>query len=179
MPVFEGVSSELVSLLMKIKNEGAMDKELAASRPNSQCLVEVRGEGSPLSISQLTGIWVVSFGFALIGLIVTFVSPIIRRCRRKRIQTVIGYDQSGNRINMMEQDDEALIDPMAFKSEVGPVHISFSSGSANSVRDDLLDAPGKSYTTKLNDSFNPRSSGELEFEPLSPGLGNRSPNAMY
>eukprot|EP00543_Licmophora_paradoxa_P011773 CAMPEP_0202475226 /NCGR_PEP_ID=MMETSP1360-20130828/92789_1 /ASSEMBLY_ACC=CAM_ASM_000848 /TAXON_ID=515479 /ORGANISM="Licmophora paradoxa, Strain CCMP2313" /LENGTH=403 /DNA_ID=CAMNT_0049102373 /DNA_START=536 /DNA_END=1747 /DNA_ORIENTATION=- len=105
MPVYEGVSAELISLLLKLKNDGVYDKEVLAARPESQCPVDERGEGSALSIQQLTGIWVVSFGFALVGLLVTFLAPRIERCKKKHVQSVIGYDQSGQRINMLERGD--------------------------------------------------------------------------
>ena len=105
MPVYEGISAELISLLLKLKNDGVYDKEVLAARPESQCPVSGGGEGSALSIQQLTGIWVVSFGFAFAGLIVTFVSPYVERCKKRHVQSVIGYDQAGQRINMLERGD--------------------------------------------------------------------------
>lgn len=143
MPVFEGVSSELISLFLKLKNDGVYDKEVLTARPESQCQVEFRGEGSALSISQLTGIWVVSFGFAFIGLLVTFLSPLFKRCRKKHVHSVIGYDQTGNRINKMERGD-SWVNNKTFMTSTRRV---FMSGDS-AVK---LDDPKQVYTIGLND----------------------------
>ena len=105
MPVFEGISAEFISLLLKLKNDGVYDKELTAARPESQCPVVARGEGSALTIQQLTGIWVVSFGIAFVGILVTFFMPRIERIRKKHVHPVMGYDQTGQSINMLENGD--------------------------------------------------------------------------
>jgi hypothetical protein len=105
IPIFEGVSSELISLFLKLKNDWVYDKEVLTARPESQCQVESRGEGSALSISQLTGIWVVSFGFAFFGLLVTFLSPLFKRCKTRRslfIMSLVTINQETASTNLNE-----------------------------------------------------------------------------
>jgi hypothetical protein len=142
LPIYEGVSEVLISLFLKLKNDGVYDKEVITGRPDSQCPIEFRGEGSPLSISQLTGIWVVSFGFALAGLIVTFVSPLLNRNKERVIQPIIEYDQSGNRINILEDDDEEFVNNKTTLSDTGRVFV-----SSNRGQDSGLDT----YMINLND----------------------------
>ena len=150
IPVYEGVSEELISLFLKLKNDGVYDKEVLAAKPDSQCPVVVRGEGSPLSVSQLTGIWVVSFGFAMLGLMVTFLTPVVRRYRKTNIQPVIGYDQSGNRINLLEHDDEQFLNDKTFTADNGKI---FVSGSSRSTVD-FVEPQSQIYTIDLNDNSN-------------------------
>jgi len=141
IPVFEGVSAEVISLLLKMKNDGVYDKELLAARPESQCPVDEGGEGSALSIEQLTGIWVVSFGFAIIGLVVTFVSPRVERCRKSHVHSVIGYDQTGNRINILERCDSWIQDKTVVVNSK-PVFVGEDGGLSQTEQDDMmLDPP--------------------------------------
>ena len=79
IPIYDKHADALVSLLHKQKAEGGMTYALAGATPSSQC-PETGGEGSALNIQQLTGVWVITFSFALIAL---FVKLISRRCRRK------------------------------------------------------------------------------------------------
>lgn len=157
IPVFSGVSEELISLFTTLKNDGLLGKEVEAARPKSQCAVEFSGEGSPLSISQLTGIWVVSFGFALVGLLVTFLSPLFRNCRSKTVYSVIGYDQSGNRINKMETAD-SRIDNRTTISHSGDSHRSriFVPGTAG--LGNPAATTNSDYHTGLNDGLDDPSS---------------------
>eukprot|EP00957_Ditylum_brightwellii_P190190 14477207-Ditylum_brightwellii.AAC.1 len=71
-PVFDGVSKELISLFLKLKNEGVYDRWLEYSRPTDSCPITT-GEGSALSVAQLTGVWVITFVFALIALVVKYI----------------------------------------------------------------------------------------------------------
>jgi hypothetical protein len=171
MPVYEGVSAELISLLLKLKNDGVYDKELLAARPESQCPVVERGEGSALSIQQLTGIWVVSFGFAFAGLVVTFLMPRIERMRKKHIQSVIGYDQTGQRINMLERGDSWIHNKTVMKDEkrifVGDDSKSTTDGGFD-PKD--LDAPafngGSSHShNRMEDSQNSKGSFSYQMKP--------------
>jgi hypothetical protein len=93
-PIFEKISPQLVSFFLRLKNEGIMDREILRSRPASQCPVEL-GEGSALTLSQLTGIWMVSFGFAFAGLCVAFCLPFSRRKSKARSKRVHKRDQNG------------------------------------------------------------------------------------
>jgi hypothetical protein len=184
MPVYEGVSAELISLLLKLKNDGVYDKELLSARPESQCAVEDGGEGSALSIQQLTGIWVVSFGFAFAGLVVTFLMPRIERLRKKHVQSVIGYDQTGQRINMLERGDSWIHnktivkdDKRVFVGEDSKVGSTHSEGGFD-TKD--LDPPtlnnfnsnafggsvkGRESHSRLDDSQNSKSSFSYRVKP--------------
>jgi hypothetical protein len=72
----------------------------------------VADETSELNITQLTGIWVVSAGFAFFGLLITFIRPHLKKKKRRReghhIHALARYDQSGQRINRMEHGMGAL-----------------------------------------------------------------------
>jgi hypothetical protein len=68
IPIFDDHAAPLSSLFQKLKSEGVVEKKLNDATPESQCPVTV-GEGSALNPLQLTGVWVITFGFALIGLL--------------------------------------------------------------------------------------------------------------
>ena len=71
IPIYEENSPALSLLFHKLKTDGVMAKSLHAAQPTNQCPVSANnneGEGSALTIQQLTGVWVITFGFALIGL---------------------------------------------------------------------------------------------------------------
>lgn len=157
-PVYDGVSAELISLFLKLKNDGVYDKESLDARPESRLPVQFRGEGSALSNSQLTGIWVVSFSFAFIHLIVAFLTPAVKRCRKKNVQAVIGYNQTGKCINLLGRGDSWLND----KTFVTSTRRFVMSGSNSN---DFLEPPGKIYTTGLNDDSHDDSSSRLGDTP--------------
>jgi len=71
IPIFDDNSEALVSLFHKLKSNGVMTKKLLAATPQSTC-PEKGGEGSALNVKQLTGVWVITFGFALLAVIVKF-----------------------------------------------------------------------------------------------------------
>ena len=79
IPIFDGVFEELSSLLLRMRNDGSYEKALKASKPSNTCPSTTSddwaGTDIALSISQLMGIWVVSFGLAATGLLVTFGRP--------------------------------------------------------------------------------------------------------
>jgi len=104
MPVFERVSAEVTSLFLKMKNDGVLEKMLNVVRPEPNCPLPPGGDGTALTVQQLSGLWVVAFGFATLGLIVTFTSPWVNSWRQKaQRHPIVEYDQKGNPINMMEQ----------------------------------------------------------------------------
>mmetsp|Transcript_41214 Transcript_41214/g.60295 ORF Transcript_41214/g.60295 Transcript_41214/m.60295 type:complete len:706 (-) Transcript_41214:81-2198(-) len=70
-PVFDGVSTELISLFLQLKNNGVYVSKLERSRPMDACPI-TSGEGTSLSVYQLTGVWVITFIFAFLGIIAKF-----------------------------------------------------------------------------------------------------------
>ena len=107
IPVNERSSSELVAYFLKLKNDGVFDLELIDHEPTPNCpeqgLLDTEGDIA-LSITQLTGIWIVSFGFASIGLLIHFLQPHFKK--KQHIRPVHKYDQSGNRVNVLDKDDD-------------------------------------------------------------------------
>lgn len=79
IPIFEGISPELTSFFLHMKNEGVFARIAEISRPVSTCPAKEGQEGEALTITQLTGIWVVSFGFAIAGLIATAFQPFLQK----------------------------------------------------------------------------------------------------
>lgn len=108
IPVNEEKSSQLVSFFLKLKNDGVFDQQLITGQPLPNCPTFDEGgeEGVALNISQLTGIWIVSFGFATAGLLVTWLQPKIEARRPRTVKPVHQFDQTGHRINVLEKDDQ-------------------------------------------------------------------------
>jgi hypothetical protein len=109
IPIFEEVSPQLISYFLKLKNDGQYDAALLANKPKGQCPVEERGEGSALTLAQLSGIWVVSFGFAFAGLFATwFHSWHKKRMGNKtdfQVRKVHKRDQRGGKIDALGIED--------------------------------------------------------------------------
>ena len=110
MPLFEAVSPQLISFFLKLKNDGHYDSALVANQPNSQCLMHNQGgEGTALTLVQLSGIWVVSFGFAAAGLLATFISNRyknqVNRNSVKSVRRVHKRDQKGGRVDALGIED--------------------------------------------------------------------------
>jgi hypothetical protein len=107
IPIYQGVSKELISFFLKLKNDGVYDRLIRQAQPTKNCpLIDSGEEGSALSIAQLTGIWIVSFGFAFVGLLITFVQPNIEKRSKQIIKPVHQFDQTGHRINVLDKDDD-------------------------------------------------------------------------
>lgn len=111
-PIFELVAPSLVSFFLKLKNEGVFDRQVLTGKPQSQCPTGEGEEGEALGITQLSGIWVVSFGFAIAGLLVTYVQPYVQphiqayyQQVEGRIQKLHKRDQRGGRIEALEYGD--------------------------------------------------------------------------
>mmetsp|Transcript_28086 Transcript_28086/g.39488 ORF Transcript_28086/g.39488 Transcript_28086/m.39488 type:complete len:746 (-) Transcript_28086:46-2283(-) len=81
-PVFDKEADGLVSLLYSVKYNGAVDKYLSGAEPVNRCPSSDSSEGSSLTIQQLTGVWVLTFGLALVGIIIT----LIEKYRHKKAQ---------------------------------------------------------------------------------------------
>jgi hypothetical protein len=110
MPVFVSKSEQIIPLFLNLKSNGDYDSILIANRPPSLCKntvnVLVGGETSSLGPDQLAGIWFVSFSIAFLGLLATFVQPMLQKFKKKRIHTVMGRDQIGRSINMLDAGDQ-------------------------------------------------------------------------
>jgi hypothetical protein len=123
MPVFASISEQIVPLFLNLKSNGVYDSILMANRPTSVCRntvdVLVGGETSSLGPDQLAGIWFVSFSFAFLGLLATFVQPILQRSKKKRVHTVMGRDQMGRPINMLDAGDQWVRERCVMDEEGG------------------------------------------------------------
>eukprot|EP00581_Thalassiosira_minuscula_P013316 CAMPEP_0183713660 /NCGR_PEP_ID=MMETSP0737-20130205/8441_1 /TAXON_ID=385413 /ORGANISM="Thalassiosira miniscula, Strain CCMP1093" /LENGTH=692 /DNA_ID=CAMNT_0025942479 /DNA_START=189 /DNA_END=2264 /DNA_ORIENTATION=+ len=139
IPIYDRHADALVSLLHKSKADSIMTKTLASALPKSQC-PETGGEGSALNVQQLTGVWVITFSFALIALLAKFIlSCPLQRNRLARVGTknitterripFNRYDQWGNPapydvvINGYKYDPESdeLLEVTAGVSEAHPL----------------------------------------------------------
>ena len=123
-PVFESKADELIPLLINLKNDGTYDAILNEAKPKSICsFSELVGNDVSLSITELSGIWLVTFGLAFMGLIATAVYPYYEKHRRARehlVQHVMGFDQIGERFVKMNRrgswlNDNTTIDPQTGK----------------------------------------------------------------
>ena len=98
LPLYDGVAPGLAALLHDMKNDGLLNKEYGFYRPSSRC-PESGGEGSSLTVAQLTGIWMISFSFAFAGLIAKFVTDRTNRRQEekngKRYRALYRNDQWG------------------------------------------------------------------------------------
>jgi hypothetical protein len=68
IPIHDKHAPALTALFHKLKSDGVMTKTLVFATPRNQCPA-TEGEGSSLNPQQLTGVWVITFGFAFIGLL--------------------------------------------------------------------------------------------------------------
>lgn len=113
-PVNEKISREIIALLIKMKNDGIYDRELIKSQPKSRCsTLDTKPQGSSLTIAELTGVWVVTFGFAFIAFLLTCTRPLRKKhLKRKEDHTIIkkvrGYDQHMLRTQRLERADSFL-----------------------------------------------------------------------
>ena len=92
IPINDDSADSLVSLFQKVKGEGAFTKAERAAKPDSQC-PDTGGEGSSIDIYQLTGVWVVTFFFVLLALVVKFIPSGVPN---KKERVFRRYDQWGN-----------------------------------------------------------------------------------
>jgi len=96
IPIHDGDHSDaLVSLLHKVKGNSVMTRTMAAAVPENQC-PETEGEGTALSVRQLTGVWLVTFFFVLLALLAKLVSGRYYNGSRRKCRGLRGYDQWGN-----------------------------------------------------------------------------------
>ena len=78
IPIYSGISEELISWLHRMKFEGRLDRHFNDAQPANQCPETVEGEeGSALNIWQLSGIWLITLSFA--------VGSLVTRCFKKQV----------------------------------------------------------------------------------------------
>jgi hypothetical protein len=85
IPVTERRSSALIAFFLMLKNNAVFDRALRKNQPKLVCPLskEKSDQGIALNLSKLTGIWIVSFSFAIAGLIATLLrwkSERLRNC---------------------------------------------------------------------------------------------------
>jgi Ligand-gated ion channel len=108
LPVFSDISRELTTLLLQLKVKNVFNNLLKKSTPTNNCRgvqVTVADETSALNITQLTGIWLVSFGLSVLSLFVTCVNPMIQKRLLRRmgrsVHPLNAIDQYGQRIHCL------------------------------------------------------------------------------
>jgi len=67
IPINDGIADQLVSLFHAVKSKNVMAKALLADTPISKCPI-VGGEGTSINVQQLTGVWIITFSFAILSL---------------------------------------------------------------------------------------------------------------
>lgn len=104
-PVFEKKSNQIIPLLLELKEKGFFESEVLNRKPKSVCsdyATALAQENLSLNLQQLTGIWVLTFAFVFIGLLVKCINPCYDRRKLKTWQSIRGFDQLGQEINFME-----------------------------------------------------------------------------
>jgi len=164
IPVFETVSPQLISFFLKLKNDGLYDEMLVANKPENQCAQQSNSdgeEGSALNLAQLSGIWVVSFAFALAGLIATCAQGMHKKHSNQhnqiRTMRVHKRDQKGDRIDALGIEDSWMTSTATNKDTSiagsvrrGLVHEGSRAGSIRLMQsnDEQDDGPDTTADTK-------------------------------
>jgi Ligand-gated ion channel len=99
-PVYEKVRPALSAFVSILRNEGLYDKAMIAYQPRIRCSEYLQNEGSALGVSQLSGIWVISFGFAALGLLYAFSEWAYRKIYKLNytVEPIHKRDQKGVRM---------------------------------------------------------------------------------
>lgn len=112
IPLFESVSKAMSALIWKLKNDGYVLKLIANHTPANACVQETTvntadlgAGGKSLNISELSGIWLVSLGFSVFGLLMTLSNNLKRRREKTAVRSLYRVDQHGQRLNRLERDD--------------------------------------------------------------------------
>ena len=108
-PIYAGKKRQFSPVLLRVKNNGMYLNFKLRAKPVSKCPPppSVGGKTNSLGLQQLAGIWTVSFGLALAGLLVRCIYPSVYRRRRGRhISYVVAYDQNNEAVDLLERDDE-------------------------------------------------------------------------
>lgn len=107
VPITTSFSAELMSWFYEMKYEGVLDRHIREATPQSQCLDNEGEEGIALNVEQLTGIWTVVFGFALVGLMATLLGPIFDTRKFQWAERRLArYDQWSNIVDDPLTEDE-------------------------------------------------------------------------
>jgi Ligand-gated ion channel len=102
-PIFQQQNPVLSSHFLSVSSMNIFDKLILEGRPPPQCKNYNSDSGSSLSLSQLSGIWVVCFGFAIAGVIYTSVERFYEKRfakRKHKVQQLVKRDQRGARITI-------------------------------------------------------------------------------
>ena len=111
IPISSDKSAAVMSWLYEMKYEGILDRHIRQAQPESQCPDNEGEEGIALNVEQLMGIWMVVFGFAFLGLLISLLSPIFCRNRDQWAeQRLYRYDQWCNPVeNPQAQESSKLL----------------------------------------------------------------------
>jgi len=143
-PIYQGENNDVLPWLYSELFDGRLYKELEASEPKSVCQF-YQDDSASLSIQHFSGVWVVAFGFMLLGVVHTlFFKPIGIWSRRRRDPTlytrIYSFDQHRNWIRVyVDKDDDESDDGSVNKSDddIGPMRqkSTLSLSSSSSFRD--------------------------------------------
>ena len=104
LPISGRVSESVLPLFAQLNNDALYRTLLRDLAPTNVCPVISDVPNYSIGIKQLCGIWIISFGFSILGLIMTMFRPVLkqRKLRQARVQPVLGYDQFGNDYKRVE-----------------------------------------------------------------------------
>lgn len=129
LPISGRVSEAVLPLFIQLNNDALYRTLLHDLAPQSVCPVsDADFSNDSLSIRELSGIWIISFGFAILGLIVRVACPMLRRrSSMVRVEPVLGYDQF---FNSYKRVDFETVESVEVKEESIRRRLSKSSKSA-------------------------------------------------
>jgi Ligand-gated ion channel len=115
LPISGRVSESLLPLFAQLNNDALYRTLLRDLAPRNVCPIISNIPNYSIDIKQLCGIWIISFGFSILGLIMTIFRPMLRHrnMRMARVQPVLGYDQFGNDYKRIEFE---VIEPRSQES---------------------------------------------------------------
>jgi hypothetical protein len=122
MPIFEQRTAEILPLLLEIRNSGFIDSTFNKERPKKLCRdfeVKTGGETASLDMTQLTGIWFITFGLSIFSFLVTWAHRCRERRKKKHVMPIMGRDQMGEKINLLERGDSFVWERVEVDEETG------------------------------------------------------------
>jgi hypothetical protein len=104
LPISGRVSASVLPLFAQLNNDALYRTLLRENAPRNVCPVISDIPNYSIDIKQLSGIWIISFGFSILGLIMTMFRPVLkqRKMKQARVKPVLGYDQFGNDYKRVE-----------------------------------------------------------------------------